>query len=80
VVSGYFDWVSSGRGEVFYCTYQHANDGDEGDDFGDPPEGEEKAAQHLDDSISGRGLYGCRGLCGRKVLGLLTLAMLLLLG
>ena len=33
-------------------SYQHANDGDEGDDLGEPPEGKEEAAQHFGDGIS----------------------------
>jgi hypothetical protein len=33
-------------------SYQHANDGDEGDDLGEPPEGKEEAAQHFGDGIA----------------------------
>jgi hypothetical protein len=32
---------------VGVLSYQHANDGDEGDDLGHAPEGEEEAAQHV---------------------------------
>lgn len=33
-------------------SYQHANDGDEGDDLGEPPKGKEETAQHFGDGIS----------------------------
>lgn len=49
-------WVSEGHlfhwsgKEVF--SYQHANDGDEGDDLGEPPKGKEETTQHFGDGIS----------------------------
>ena len=42
-----FHW--SGK-EVF--SYQHADDGDEGDDLGEPPKGKEETTQHFGDGIS----------------------------
>jgi len=30
------------------CAYQHANDGYQGDDLDDSPEGEKQASEHLD--------------------------------
>ena len=40
-----------------FLSYQHANDGDEGDNLDDPPEGEEEAAQHCCDRISTANLF-----------------------
>jgi hypothetical protein len=42
--------VSAGRFSkgARVLSYQHANDGDEGDDLGHAPEGEEQSAQHFE--------------------------------
>ena len=53
-------WLAGGllRGAAI-LPYQHANDGNEGDNLGEPPEGEEKATQHFGDGISVKARYKC---------------------
>ena len=41
----------TGAGKKFF-SYQHANNGDEGDDLGEPPKGKEETTQHFGDGIS----------------------------